>query len=158
MKEIVTFFLSGRQYGVEIGNMQGIENFANMTHTPDMPECLQGIVVIRNELIPVVDIRRRMTLPVMENTKENKFVLLRSSKGKLAIVVDEVAQIAKAEDQEIQPFPALLMSEATSYADYIVKNKNQLVLVLNPNKILTEEEWADVKKVLEDVKTGGKDD
>ena len=158
MKEIVTFFLSGRQYGVEVGNMQGIENFVDMTHTPQMPECLQGIVVIRNEMIPVINIRRRMTLPAMENTKQMKFVLLRSNKGKLAIIVDDVAQIVKSEDQEVQPFPALLKSEATSYADYIVKNKNQLVLVLNPNKILTEEEWAEVQKVLEDVKTGGKDD
>ena len=72
MKEIVTFFLSGRQYGVEVGNMQGIENYVDMTHEPQMPECLQGLIVIRNETVPVIDIRRRMTLPPLEKTKQIK--------------------------------------------------------------------------------------
>ena len=41
MKEIVTFTLSGKEYGVEVSRLHGIEKYADMMEAPDLPECMQ---------------------------------------------------------------------------------------------------------------------
>ena len=159
MKEVVTFFLSGKKYGVEVGQMQGIENYVDMVHAPDMPDCLLGIVTIRKEAIPVIDLKRKMVLPAVGRTPETKYVILRTSHGKLAIVADGIAKIVKAEGEGIQAFPAMMKTEATSYIEYIVKDEGDLVLTINPDEFLTNDEWGIVQKVLDDLETdGGNDD
>lgn len=158
MKEIVTFFLGGKRYGVEVGRMQGIENYVGMSQTTDMPDCLKGIVMIRKEMIPIIDIRRIMTLPETEVSSATKFVILRTMKGKIGIIADDIAQIVKVENNEIQPFPSLLHTEGTSYADYVIRDNQTLVLVINPENLLEDDEWTAVNKVIEDAKTGGNND
>lgn len=158
MKEIVTFFLSGKVYGVDVSRMQGIENYTEIMVSPDMPDCLQGAVMIRNEQIPVVDIKRRMVLPAVPVTAETKFLVLRTEQGKIAIVADGVSKILKAEGEEIQDFPALAQTDKTSYVAFIVQKENNLILTIDPDALLAEGEWEEIQKALEDIKTGGKND
>lgn len=155
MKEVVTFFLSGKMYGVEVGRMQGLENYVDMIQTPDMPEYLQGIVTIRKEAIPVIDLKRKMVLPATERTSETKYVILRTSHGKLGIVADGVGKIIKAEGEDIQAFPQMMKTEATSYIDYIVKEEKNLILTINPDEFLTNDEWKIVQKALDDLEADG---
>ena len=84
MKEIVTFFLSGKEYGVEVDKMQGIENYVDMTQAAEMPECLQGIVMIREEVIPVLNIKKQLVLPSVPVTEDTKYLIFLTSHGKLA--------------------------------------------------------------------------
>lgn len=68
-----------------------------------MPECMQGAVTIRNELIPVFDIKRRLALPAVDVTPKPN-ILYSTQQGKLAIVADDVSKIVKAEGNEVQNF------------------------------------------------------
>lgn len=158
MKEIVTFCLSGKKYGVKVEQMQGIENYTEMAQAPDMPECLQGIISVREEVIPVVDIKRQLVLPATAVTKNTKYLVLRTSQGKLAILADGVSKIVKAEGEEIQDFPVLIQTESTSYVEFIVKSEGQLILVINSDGIISADDWEAIQKVLEDMETGGNDD
>ena len=80
MKEIVSFFLSGKKYAVEVSHMQGIEKPRQMNQPPDMPDFLEGVVDIRGEMIPVMAIRKKLTLPAAEKTEKTKFCLQYSGK------------------------------------------------------------------------------
>lgn len=155
MKEVVTFLLSGKTYGVEVSRMQGLENFVDMVQTPDMPEYLQGIVTIRKEAIPVVDLKRKMVLPATDRTSETKYVILRTSHGKLGIVADGTGKIVKAGGEDVQAFPEMMKTEATSYIEYIVKDEGKLILTINPDEFLTNDEWEIVQKALDDLETDG---
>ena len=158
MKEIVTFTLSGKECGVEVSRLHGIEKYADMMEAPDLPECMQGAVTIRNELIPVFDIKRRLTLPAADVTPETKYLVLRTRQGKLAIVVDDVSKIVKAEGNEVQNFPALLQTDDTSYAEFIIKSGGTLILTMNPEKFLEDAEWKEIQKALKELETGGSND
>lgn len=158
MKEIVTIYLSGKKYGVEVCQMQGIENFTEMTLAPDMPDCMQGVITVRKETIPVVDIKKQFVLPAAEITQNTKYLVLRTSQGKMAVVADGVAKILKVEEEDVQDFPAIVQTKATSYVKFIVKSEGQLILVINTDAILSAEDWGAIQKVLEDMETGGNDD
>lgn len=150
MKEVVTFFLSGKEYGVEVSRMQGIENYEEMAAATDLPECLAGIVSIRDELVPVVDIKKKLVLPPVAVTGETKYLVLFARRGKLAFVADGVSRIIQVDDDALQDFPSLMQTERTSYVDFVVQKEGHLILAIDPEGLLTEEEWSDIENVLED--------
>lgn len=158
MKEIVTFFLSGKEYGIEVGNMQGIENYADVTQAAEMPENLQGVVVIRDEVIPVLNIRKMLVLPPVGVTEETKYLVFRTKHGKLACVADGVSNIIKADGINVQQFPSLMQTNKTGYFDFIVKDETGLVIVINPENLLSEEDWKGVGKVIDNLKSEGNEE
>ena len=149
MKEVVIFFLSGKRYGVEVSWLQGLENYQEMSSVKDMPDFLLGVTEIRGEILPVLDIKKRLVLPAVPVSGETKYLVFRMEKRKLAVIADGVAEIVRAEGDALQDFPALMNTEATSYVEFVVNHGGQLVLSVNPERLLTEEEWGKVEKMLE---------
>lgn len=148
MKEVIVFLLSGREYGVDVNKMQGCENLAEVTKVANMPESILGTVTIRDEIIPVMDIKKKLIVPRTELSENSRFVVFRTMYGKIACIADGVSSIFRAGDNEVQNIPALIHNDGTDYADCVVKKDNVLILVVNPEKLLTEQDWTEVKKQL----------
>lgn len=158
MREIVTFFLSGKVYGADVSHIQGIENYEVPVSVPDMPEKLQGFVTIRDEILPVVDIKKQLVLPHVDVTSETKYVVLRTERGKVAVVVDGVSNLIKAEGENVQDIPKILKGERTSYVEFVVKQDNHLILAISGEDFLSMEDWKLVQKLISEMQTGGSDD
>ena len=78
MKEIITFFISGREYGIEISGMQSLESYQEIHPLSEAPDCILGTIVVRDEVYPVYDLRAKLNLPAAEMTKDTKILLLRT--------------------------------------------------------------------------------
>lgn len=148
MKEIVTFFLSGKEYGVDVSRLQGIENYEEMSGKTEMPDGFMGLVCVRNEMIPVLDIRKKLVLPSVPVTGDTKYVVLQSQRGKLAFVADGISRILQADGDEVQEFPGLLRTKKVSYGDFVVNHKGHLILVINPEALLSSDDWKKMEDVL----------
>ena len=133
MKEVVTFFLSGKEYGADVSEIQGIENYVEYAKEPGLSDGFLGIVSIRDEWVPLLNLKKKLVLPPVPVT---------------AVLVDGVANIIQADGDEIQDFPALVHTKKTAYADFVVNHKGRLILSINPGSLLTKEEWQEVDKVL----------
>lgn len=147
MKEIIVFFIGGTEYGVEIAGMQSLENFTGIQPFSDVPECILGTVKIRNEMYPVYDLKAKLAIPATEATEDTKVLLLRTKAGSLACVVDSVSKVFRAEGANIQQFPGVARTEATQYIDFVVRKDNELIVVINPEQLLTEEEAEQIRKI-----------
>ena len=158
MKEVVTFFLSGKEYGVEVGKMQGIENYVQVTLAAEMPERLLGVVTVRDEIIPVLDIKKQFVLPPVGVTEDTKYLIFLTSHGKLACVADGVSKILKADGSNVQQFPSLVQTEETDYVDFVVKDGTGLVIVINPENLLSGEDWDTVSEVTDNLKSRGNEE
>lgn len=147
MKEVIVFFISGKEYGIEISGMQSLENYRDIVPFPGAPDCILGTVKIRDEIYPVYDIKAKFCLPAAEVTENTKILLLRTNVGNLACVVDNVGKVFRAEGEDVQPFPSVARSEDTDYIDFIARRQNELIVVINPNTLLTSEESECVSKI-----------
>lgn len=147
MKEIIVFYIGEDEYGVGIAGMQSLENFAGITPFPDAPECILGTVKIRNDIYPVYDLKAKLSMPATEPTEETKVLLLRTRAGNLACVVDRVDKVLRAEGEDIQQFPDVAKTDATRYIDFIVRKDHELIVVIDPDKLLTEEEAEEIRKI-----------
>lgn len=161
MKEIVSFFLCGKLYGVDVSDISGIELYSDVVKTGCETETMLGIADIRDEKIPVMDIRKRLVLPQAPVTMDTRIIIFRTGRGKLACVVDGIPGIIQADGKDVQEFPALMQDKKTGYSDCVVKNGEELIIVLNPDKMLADEEWQAVEKMMKELaedSEGGQND
>lgn len=63
MKEVVTFFLSGKEYGADVSEIQGIENYVEYAKEPGLSDGFLGIVSIRDEWVPLLNLKKKLVLP-----------------------------------------------------------------------------------------------
>ena len=142
----VVFLLGKEMYGVDINLVQSIEKDLNSQ------SYIKGIVNMRNEVIPVYSLARKFGKE-QEATAESTIII--SSGGlKLALEVDEVLEINDIDESHILPMPSMLVKADTQYLDRVANVDGKLILLLDVEKLLSDDEAEDVKKITEELQNG----
>lgn len=149
-KDILIFSVAGRQYGIGVKELQSIENYIPPTSVSNGPELIPGIVSMRDEIYPVIDLHCKFSMPKAEVTEETKYLLINTNAGKAACMVDSVIEIYKSDQEQVKPFPSMLRTKGTEYADCIIQAHDKLVLVISPENLFTDEEAKEVTSVIEE--------
>lgn|SRR5574341_367261 len=103
--ELCTFRIAGEDYALDIMRVREIINPLPVTPVPRAPAFIEGVVRVRSEVIPVVDVRKRFALPPAAPTRKTKFVVVRIGGRRVALVVDEVTEVVRLHRSEIRPAP-----------------------------------------------------
>lgn len=150
VKEVIVFIISGKKYGIEIGGMQSLENYQEIKPFPDAPDLILGTVKIRDVIIPVFDINRMIGIPAAQKTADEvehrKILLLRTKAGTLACIVDGVENVFRAEGEDVQSVPRITRTEGTDFLDFVIRKDNNLIVVIQPNALFTDEQVKSIKQ------------
>jgi purine-binding chemotaxis protein CheW len=103
--ELCTFRIGGEDYAVDIMRVREIINPLPVTPVPRAPAFIEGVIRLRSEVIPVVDVRKRFALPPTPQTRKTKYLVVRIGGRRLALVVDEVTEVVRLARSEIRPAP-----------------------------------------------------
>ena len=103
--ELCTFRIGGEDYAVDIMRVREIINPLPVTPVPRAPAFIEGVIRLRSEVIPVVDVRKRFALPPVPPTRKTKYLVVRIGDRRLALVVDEVTEVVRLAREEIRPAP-----------------------------------------------------
>lgn len=135
MKEhqLVVFELSGVCYGIDILNVQEIMRTVELTRVSEADLAVEGIINLRGQIIPVINLSRRLGLPEVEKSHETRVVVVEVNCKKLGLIVDRVLEVGKYIETDIEN-PAGIGCDV-SFLKGIVKKRNQLWLVLNINEV-----------------------
>lgn len=152
MKEIITFILNGKRYGVEISGMQSLESYQEIRPLPEAPAGILGTVEVREEIFPVLDIRAKLGLPPRQASAgdediRKKTLLLRTNSGVIACMIDGMGKVFRAEGDDLQSFQGLAKTEETDFVDFVVRIEQELVVVIKPNALLTKEQVEGLRKI-----------
>ena len=75
-RQLVVFDLNEEAYGVDISAVREIIRMQEITRVPRAPEVIEGVINLRCKVIPVVDLRKRFSMPGVERTKEHRIVVV----------------------------------------------------------------------------------
>ena len=106
--QLCTFRIGGEDYAVDIMRVREIIQPLPITPVPRAPAFVEGVVRLRGEVIPVVDVRKRFGLPPSPSTRKTKFLVVHVAGRRLGLVVDEVCEVLRLARAEIRPAPALV--------------------------------------------------
>jgi len=147
-EQMVVFRLAGEQYGVRITQVQEINRLAKITKVPRAPRFVEGVINLRGDVIPVIDLRKRFEIESKDYNEFTRVIVSDINKKKIGIIVDEVLEVLRVARKLVEDAPDILQNqEIHSFMDGIANLEKRMIMMLNLENILVEKEW----KKLEDM-------
>jgi len=136
--QIVLFTLDEPRYALYLSAVERVVRAVEITPLPNAPGIVLGVINWQGKILPVIDIRKRFRLPTKELSLEAQFVIAKTSKRLIVIVVDSVSGVYELGKSQIvdsaEAFPY------TVYLSGISKIDSNIVLITDLEKFLTNEE------------------
>ena len=136
LHHLVTFHLAREEYGVEIGSVQEIIRATDITPVPGAPSHVKGVINLRGKIIPVIDLRRRFGLPVIDALETQRTIVVELGAKRLGMLVDSVSQVIKISSAIIDIMPEEATSVNENYIKGVGKLDNRLIVILDLNQSL----------------------
>jgi purine-binding chemotaxis protein CheW len=132
----VTFFLGREEFGLPILGSREIVRVAEITRIPEAPPHVRGVLNLRGRVVPVVELRTRLGLPIAPLTPQSRVIMVEAHGRLFGLLVDRVARIAKIPTVAIKPAPAEALSASTDYVTGIAQTGQELIILLDVDKVL----------------------
>ncbi len=147
--QLVNFRLREEEFGVDIGSVSEITKVADISHIPEAPSFIQGVTNLRGQIIAVVDLARQFGLSPQENLPESARIVVTEVNGQtVGMLVDEVPEILKIPEENIEPAPELIQTEVRKdYIKGVGKLDGRLIVLLDLEKVLAPHETEELAKV-----------
>ncbi len=137
--ELATFYVGESLCGINILNIQEINKHMDVTHVPQAPEYVVGVLNLRGRIITVIDLGEKLGLSPINKTKDNRNIIVDSQDEHIGLLVDGISDVLHAESNKIEPAPANIGGVKGKFFQGVFKTKDKLIGVLNIEKVLKDE-------------------
>jgi purine-binding chemotaxis protein CheW len=135
--QFVTCRIGSEEYAIDILSVQEINRMVEITKVPKAPPFVEGVINLRGRIIPVLDMRKRFGLPVIERTIKSRIVVLNVQGKAVGLLVDSVSEVLRVPHSVIEPPPALGTSSGAEYVQGVGRLQDRLLTVLDLNRLVT---------------------
>lgn len=142
--QLVTFKLQEETYGINVMQVREVLRITEIAPVPGAPPYVLGIINLRGNVVTVIDTRSRFGLPIKERDDASRIVIIESEKQVVGILVDSVAEVVELTMSEVDSAPNVGNEESSRYIQGVANRDEDLLILVDLNKLLTEEEWAEV--------------
>ncbi|MDR1043533.1 MAG: chemotaxis protein CheW [Candidatus Adiutrix sp.] len=140
----LTFQLAEEGYGIGILKVREIIGMLPVTPVPQTPIFLKGVINLRGQVIPVVDLRLKFGLMEEEYTERTSIIVVEvkglANNIPIGIVVDTVSEVINIQAQEIEPPPVFGAAINTGFILGMAKTEGGVKILLNIDQVLSAEE------------------
>lgn len=150
-QQYVTFSLVEELFGVEVTRTREILSLTPVTKVPQTPDYLLGVINLRGQVVPVVDMRLKLGLPAGAETEDTCIIVVEVKVEDESIVVgvlvDAVREVLEVRSDQIEPPPRLGTRLNTEFITGMGKLDGQFIILLNIDRIFNTGEIALVQDV-----------
>lgn len=138
--KFLTFLLQDEEYGLEILKVREIMGLMEITTVPQTPDYVRGVINLRGQVIPVVDLRLKFGMDEGEDDKRTCIIVVDVGGVMMGIVVDTVSEVMDINSSEIEATPSFGTELNTDYILGMGKVAGKVKILLDIDKVLTSEE------------------
>ncbi len=148
MNQILTFKVGPESFCVDVHCVTGIDQSPKITSVPLSEKHLLGMMNLRGQIIPVVDLRILFNQDHDKKTKEQCFIFINTSKGQIACLVDAVYDVVDCSAVKFDQDNTLTSSlQKEGYIENVFKLNDKIVFIINVDKIYHSVAAIDAEKV-----------
>jgi purine-binding chemotaxis protein CheW len=131
--EILTFGLMKQEFAFRISHLEEILRMQRITKLPKVPDYVLGITSLRGKIIPVMDLKSRLSLAAEPSEKDHKgkILIVKGPRGPIGIVVDKVIGVVRIEKSGILPPPSHFSEEELRFIDGVAVVDRRFVSIVN---------------------------
>ena len=146
----LTFTLAEEEYGIGILKIKEIIGMMPITTVPRTPGFVKGVINLRGKVIPVMDLRLRFGMEEMEYTERTCIVVveIEGSSGTvmIGVVVDSVSEVLNIKAEDVEETPTFGSKLDTDYILGMAKMEGGVKILLDIDRVLSEDEISDLEK------------
>ncbi len=137
---IVVFRLGGDLFGADISSVVEVLEYRPPVRMPGAPAFLEGVIYLREDILPVIDLRKRMEVPAATPTLDTRYLIVLIDAERVAILVDAVVEVAHLSGNSLTAPPAFFRGIAAEYLHGLARMGDRVVIALELERILSSEE------------------
>jgi len=149
LMQLVGFNIGTELFGVSILMVQEIIRSAPITTVPNSPDFIEGIINLRGNIVPVIDLRKRLNIYREDMDYEKSWILILNVNDRVTgFIVDFVTKVLKINENTVEPPPDIVVAGLESqYIRGVCKLDKNLLILLDFNRILRIDEFKKLKEV-----------
>lgn len=139
--QYLTFFIEEKCYGISVKNVTEIVSMQNITHVPEMPHYIKGIMNLRGTIIPVMDLRLRFGLEEKVYNERSCIIILNIDEFDIGVVIDKVAEVITIYRDDLVKLPESY-NNCNEWIERIVEVDSQIKMLIDSYKLIEANEEA----------------
>jgi len=144
--QFVAFKVQDKRFALEIGHVREIIRFLRATPLPTVPDFIEGVIDLRGEIIPIIDLRKRFIAPVKYDLYTR--ILIVKANGKvIGLIADEASEVITVSVKEIKPAPQITKHYHAAFIIGMITHQKSIHIILDIEKVLTEQEKLSIEKI-----------
>lgn len=147
----VIFKLGNEEYGVDISVVNGIEREQRIIPIPNSQSYILGLINLRGAVVPVYSLKRKFHIPQQIDSAQN-MIIVKIKDTLLALDVDSVSDIHDFTPDSIIRMPGIVQTPQTQYFDRIAHQGKRIILLIDIEKLLSDEELEEARKLADEMK------
>jgi purine-binding chemotaxis protein CheW len=140
LNQYLTFILDGEEYGVPILKVNGIQGWEKTTPIPNSPSFVLGIINLRGEVVPIIDLRKRFGLQTVPYDSHTVVIVVRieqeEKKRTIGLVVDAVADVYDIKREQVHNTPEFGGKVSNDFVQGLGMINEKMVILLEIDKLM----------------------
>lgn len=136
LNQFVTFKLGKEEYGIDIHKVTTIERMVDITRVPKTAEFVKGVMSLRGEVVPVIDLRKRFNMNNIEETDEARIIIIKVDDVMLGMTVDMVTEVVTISSDSIEGATGLTNDHLANYIYGVGKIGTRIITLLNLESLI----------------------
>jgi purine-binding chemotaxis protein CheW len=138
----LTFLIGAEGYGMDIRHVTEIIGIQKITHIPDMPDYVVGVINLRGTVVPIVNVRRRFGLPLKDYDTRTCIIVVNLNETSVGLIVDEISEVVTITEDCMEPAPRVSRGSNSRFIQGLGKVNDEARIILDTQKILYNDEPA----------------
>lgn len=148
--QYLTFELDGEVFAIEVSKVREILDFTAVTCVPQMPAFMRGVINLRGSVVPVIDMRGKFGLSVIDDTVDTCIIIVEvridNESTVVGALVDSVREVLDIESDHIEPPPRMGSRMNSDFLHGMGKHGEHFIIILNMDMVFSSDEIAMVQQ------------
>ena len=144
--QYLTFKLDGDLFAVDVSKAREVLDFADVTRVPQTPDYMLGVINLRGNVVPVINLRRKFGMDDAERTVDTCIIVIeveiKDETVVIGVVADAVQEVLDLDAEQIAPPPRLGTRLNTEFIRGMGNLNDQFIILLDIDRVFTHEEIA----------------
>lgn len=146
--QFVIFNINGENFGVGITQVKEIIKPMEIYKVPNTPKYIEGLINLRGKVHTVFNLRKKFNLPSIEFDENTKIIIVGVNSMMIGFIVDEVDEIVRVDDEDIETTPQAITSDNSKYVTGVAKINEKIILILDLSKALSLKEEEEIQNIV----------
>lgn len=136
--------MGAETFGIDIGFVDNILRMQRITRVPNMASYIKGVINLRGEIVPIINLRAKMGLEEIEETKATRIIIIKMEQvGKVGFIVDCVKEVVSISEEQVESMKYDSMDDTPHFVSAVGKEADSIISLLDLNAVVLDKNFKE---------------